>query len=137
MTKLILKRFCAYPNDGGTFGQLWFESSPDKKWWTVEKPWKNNEPSVSCIPPGIYKLRLGTFMAGGGYKDLEFVHVPGRENIEIHRANKHTELKGCIAPGRVISLDTQMVGESRLALDEILSFIVDDSDLWIDITWAI
>lgn len=136
MKLLTVTRFCTAPDDMGTFGILTIDAAPDRKWYTVERPWKNNEPGVSCIPTGHYKLRKGTFMAGGGYPDLELVDVPGRANIEVHAANYAKELKGCIAPGKALNLSQWMVAHSRDALDEILMVCGDDDDLALAVQWS-
>ena len=136
MKLLTLTRFCAAPDDQGTFGVLTIDSAPDARWFTVERPWKANEPGISCIPTGLYKLRHGTFDAGGGYPDLEFVDVPGRAFIEIHRANNASQLKGCIAPGKSLNLSNWMVLDSTKALNEILAEIAGDDDIAISVQWS-
>lgn len=127
MKRLVLKRFVS--NADGTFGRMWLEGNPSTWWFTMEKPWMDNKPSISCIPPGEYKLRHGTFAHGGGYPDLEFVEVDGRENIEIHAANFPKELKGCIAPGKGMSTTGWAISESRKALAEILEAINGDPQM--------
>lgn len=66
--------------------------------WTVERPWVNNEPGVSCIPEGMYELE---FVSGLHKKGAEWVvqNVPGRSAIEFHVANRSSELRGCISLG--------------------------------------
>lgn len=62
---------------------------------TLENPWRNNQPFVSCIPAGWYYVRLGTFK--GQYDDLEVLPPPpGRSGIEIHAGNTEEETEGCI-----------------------------------------
>ena len=88
-----LQRFAYTPM--GAFGKLrvgLFEC------YTVERPWKQNRPNVSCIPSGVYELKLGRYHRGG-YDAYEVLDVPERELIKIHKANLATEVLGCIAPG--------------------------------------
>jgi hypothetical protein len=62
---------------------------------TLERPWLNNKPFVSCVPPDSYIVdrdKTGRFQ---WYKLRE---VTGRSFIEIHLANKADQLEGCIAP---------------------------------------
>jgi len=127
-----LARWCAHAD--ATLGTLRLVDST-LSWATIERPWKENEPGVSCIPTGAYALRRGTFMAGGGYPDLEFVDVPGRQNIEIHAANWARELRGCIAPGKAHALGDLSVRHSKDALAEILAAIGDDMEIAIAIRW--
>jgi len=67
---------------------------------TVERPWKNNKPSESAIPPGKYPLKLGRYNKGG-YAAYELV-MPAdspRDLIKIHKANTMDQLLGCIGVG--------------------------------------
>jgi hypothetical protein len=129
MMLLTLNRFCHAPDGAGVFGTLTIDSAPEKRWFTVERPWRNNEAYVSCIPLGLYRLRHGTFQRGGGYPDLELVEVPGRSAIEIHAANFARELNGCIAVGKGLNLSRWMITESRKALRELLAVIGNEQDL--------
>ena len=84
------------PTCDGLFGVL---SVGDFRCFTVERPWYNNAPNISCIPEGEYRLVLGRYNAGG-YPAYEFVDVPGRSLIKIHAANLASQIQGCIAPGQ-------------------------------------
>ena len=37
-----------------TLGNLYYND--ELICYTIELPWKNNQKSISCIPPGLYKL---------------------------------------------------------------------------------
>jgi hypothetical protein len=73
---------------------------------TLELPWKNNEPQISCIPEGKYKV-VRRFSQK--YKDhMHVTDVEGRSFILIHwgnyagSANPKTgipDIKGCILIG--------------------------------------
>ena len=63
---------------------------------TLELPWLNNTPSVSCIPVGKYfaykrKKASGTV--------IELIDVPNRTYIQIHPGNYTRQIEGCILPG--------------------------------------
>ncbi len=65
---------------------------------TLELPWKDNLPDISCIPGGVYafeKWHSPTFHTAV----FRILYVPGRSNILIHPANFVRQLRGCIAPG--------------------------------------
>lgn len=64
---------------------------------TIELPWKENEPQVSCIPEGRYEL---VKRYSPKFKwHIIVKDVPNRALILIHPANDALkELKGCIAP---------------------------------------
>jgi Family of unknown function (DUF5675) len=64
---------------------------------TIELPWRNNEPRISCIPEGEYKL-IKRYSPHFKWH-LQVLDVPGRDLILMHPANDAVkELKGCIAP---------------------------------------
>ena len=86
-----------------TFGVLTFD---DFKCYTIERPWLNNKPMVSCIPSGDYYVhsydspRFGSsvIIYGGTvspYPDPNYV----RSGILIHPANIAGDLSGCIGLG--------------------------------------
>lgn len=65
--------------------------------YTIELPWLNNKPTVSCIPEGRYRIKMRYSLKHKTHMQLE--GVSGRDLILIHPANDAVkELKGCIAP---------------------------------------
>lgn len=65
--------------------------------FTIELPWNNNTPRLSCIPEGTYPL-VKRF-SKPFKQHLLVQRVPGRSFILIHPANNALrELQGCIAP---------------------------------------
>ncbi|WP_340152415.1 DUF5675 family protein [uncultured Marivirga sp.] len=79
----------------GTNGSLRYGS--EKICHTIELPWKENQPFISCIPEGKYLLEKRITHERGFHLILK--SVPGRSWILIHPANDaRTELEGCIAP---------------------------------------
>ena len=86
----------AYPKQDYIIGRLSIDFEPLCN--TLELPWRDNAPNVSCIPPGRYQVYL-TYSPKFG-RDLPLVTgVPGRSGIRFHRANWPREIQGCIAPG--------------------------------------
>jgi hypothetical protein len=88
----------------GTNGKLYNNNS--LQCFTIELPWKDNQPKVSCIPEGRYELkqryspRFSEHLLICGVKDRSF--------ILIHPANNASkELRGCIAPV------TKLTGQGR------------------------
>lgn len=84
---------------GGTNGVLYMAAGPLKVTIckTIELPWRNNEPQVSCIPEGKYPVKMRWSKKFGQHMSLE--EVEGRSGILIHPANNALkELRGCIAP---------------------------------------
>jgi hypothetical protein len=66
--------------------------------YTLELPWKGNQPGISCIPTGQYQAKR---FFSPTFRQIvwRLEQVPGREGILIHPANRAAELKGCIAVG--------------------------------------
>jgi hypothetical protein len=65
---------------------------------TLERPWKNNQPNVSCIPTGTYQVEW-TFSPKFARYTYEIKNVPGRTGIRIHTGNYFYQIQGCILPG--------------------------------------
>jgi hypothetical protein len=137
MQTLILRR-TTY-SDAGTVGYLYRGRIP--VCYTLELPWRDNAPGISCIPPGSYRgeyEREGTEVdteapyqvrhlersASGKYLDVyHVIDVPGRSGILIHRGNfagdrtlgMRSDVLGCILPGRRIGR-LPVVGGLQLAV---------------------
>ncbi len=111
-----------------TFGKLylpWLKVQPDI--YTIELPWKDNEPDVSCIPAGIYTLKSYNSVK---HKDVwEYQDIPNRVYCLLHPANyacnvKDTEghiihlneLEGCTAVGFGIDESVPMITRSQDAM---------------------
>jgi hypothetical protein len=104
MTEYILERFCDN-EQMGAFGRLL--KSGVQVAYTVEQPYRDNKPFVSCVPAGRYELvpfnspKYGRTVAlrnhaiGVGVNKGDSV----RYACLIHAANRATELQGCIALG--------------------------------------
>lgn len=105
---------------GGTNGKLYINGV--FQCFTIELPWLNNEPRISCVPEGEYLLQK-RFSSHLGRHFL-VTSVPGRGLILIHAANDALlELKGCIAPVTSL-LEKPGTGlQSKLALCKIYALI--------------
>lgn len=64
---------------------------------TLELPWLNNKPQISCIPPGTYRCVRHTSEKFG--KVFRLLNVPGREGILFHAGNTARDTHGCILLG--------------------------------------
>lgn len=65
---------------------------------TLERPWKDNAPNISCIPKGTYNV-VWSFSPKFMKYTYEIQNVTGRSGIRIHPANFFFSLQGCIALG--------------------------------------
>ena len=88
---LSIERFAYTPM--GVFGRCYIAG---QELFTVERPWLNNERSISCIPEGAYTC-VPRFYNKGGYGSIEITNVPNRTNVLIHKGNTMHDLAGCIA----------------------------------------
>lgn len=125
----------------GTFGKMLF---PDGWWcYTVERPWLDNKPRVSCIPDGVYSLGLRysptvSRITRGRYQEgWEIQDVPGRTYIMVHPANWPTDLLGCMGVGKTYTelqahdgLLHKAVTHSQSTFDEVMERLAMRS------TWA-
>ncbi|MBY6105010.1 hypothetical protein KUW19_00775 [Ferrimonas balearica] len=97
-----LKLVRAY-TDWGTWGKLYLDG--EFFCYSVERPWLNNKPNVSCIPAGRYELvRHRSAKFGDCYalrnKQLGVGIYEGlRTHILIHAANTPSHVQGCIGLG--------------------------------------
>lgn len=111
--RVLLERFCAAPHT--TIGIL---TIPDEGFWcyTVENPWKDNEPYVSCIPAGWYPFRFGHYNRGD-YNAYEICDVPGRSSVKIHLGNVAQDVQGCVVLGMELGVakgDWAILGSNSL-----------------------
>ena len=88
--------------------------------WSLERPQPRYPSDYHCIPAGTYRITLYPSPHFGRLIPL-LNDVPGRSTIEIHWANKPTDLKGCIGVGTMRSADA--IWNSREKFDEIWPLI--------------
>lgn len=101
---------------------------------TMECPPKNNQQDISCILPGEY-LAEKQFSHHFGTPVWMLKNVQGREFIEIHPANRVSELKGCVALGYSLYHFTkpdEAIGDSRAAFNDFMELTQDDTQIkWV------
>lgn len=97
-------------------------------YYTVERPWLDNAPYVSCIPEGVYTLKrhdspkFKTMQdRHDGEHTWEITGVPNRSVILFHTANYATELHGCVGLGHGSMANLAGIAESRTAVAEFYS----------------
>lgn len=88
---------------------------------TIELPWRDNAPRISCIPEGRYEIRKRYSLKFKAH--FEIIDIKGRSLILIHPANEaEKELKGCVAP----VLEHTGIGKgssSRIALARLKTYL--------------
>ena len=132
--KLHLKILRADTSDHGTVGVL---AMPEFACYTIELPWRNNEPFFSCIKSGVYSAHVDKNTKIGGQYVIRFDSiVVGRSRILLHVANYagdtrlgfKSDVEGCIGVGTVLGNNgTQtMLQNSRKAMDKLIDIIGDE-----------
>ena len=125
--KITLKRIT---DDGvQTLGHLHLGNG--KVYQTLELAWKNNERQRSCIPKGTYKVRKRTSKKYAEH--FHILNVPNRDFILLHHGNYHTDILGCILPGKGLAdlnKDGRLdVTSSRQAMKELLAALPNNFEL--------
>ena len=92
---------------------------------TLENPWVDNQRNISCIPEGVYpvRLRLPRESASRDYLHLLVQEVPNRDWILFHRGNTAKDTSGCILVG--LGSQQDVVNNSRLAMDLLIKEILN------------
>lgn len=93
--QMILNRIHS-SNKYGTFGVLNVEGQPPFA-LTLEPPWEDNAPFISCIPEGEYFV--ATFNSTHFGHCFQIMDVPGRTFILFHKGNMKKDTKGCVMVG--------------------------------------
>ncbi len=121
-------------NGVGTFGEL-FDGN-ERVCVTVERDWKNNEKSVSCIPAGTYQVRRHDSPSKGDCFSLSNPNVgvtvrgpSKREHCLIHIANFVHEVIGCIGVGTCFMTSAWGVANSAKALSMLKEKYPDGFDM--------
>lgn len=100
--------------------------------YTIERKWLNNKPSVSCIPEGVYDLtptispKFGqTYCVTNSMLGVSLSGQTTRTHILFHKANKPSQLQGCIAPVSSFGImDDEWAGfNSKAAYDRFMAIL--------------
>ena len=91
---------------------------------TLENPWQDNQRNISCIPEGVYPVRLRLPRESGtrDYLHLLVQEVPNRDWILFHRGNTAKDTSGCILVG--LGTEQDVVHNSVLAMDLLIKEIL-------------
>lgn len=111
-----------------TIGRLTFDGL---QLFTLELPWRGNQPNISCVPEGTYRVTKYQSPTKGPVLLLH--DVPGRTYIEIHAGNFIRQIEGCVLVGDGLKhLDVDGVPDvtnSRAALDRLLAAVPDETTI--------
>tara|TARA_R110000823_G_C15501102_1_gene453192 strand:+ start:106 stop:501 length:396 start_codon:yes stop_codon:yes gene_type:complete len=124
-------RFAAFAEC--TIGRLYLDKEP--LYYTIERPWENNTPFVSCIPAGRYPVARVDSPSYG--KDTWLIdQVPDRTHILFHVANVAHNVQGCIGLGMGIYSNMSGVRQSRIAVEDFYDRTQDRVSEEIEITYG-
>lgn len=68
---------------------------------TLELANKNNQRNISCIPKGMYNVKMKYSLKFGNVYEIQ--DVSNRSSIYIHHGNYYTDIQGCILVGNSFS----------------------------------
>lgn len=120
-------------SNGPTFGSLVITNDGPNAFacYTLELPWLNDQPDISCIPEGIYPMIRHSSAAHPNVWKVN--NVPGRTEILIHNGNVESDSLGCIIVGYKTDPSGQVLGKPAvLESDAALSALMQFTELWPD-----
>lgn len=132
--RIELLRFCSH-EEKGTFGELFIDD--EHFCYTVESPWKDNKPFVSCVPDGQYALapfnspkysftyQLVNSQLNVYAQKAHCKRDSDRYACEFHVANYPDNVKGCIGVGEDLGAhcDKWMVTNSLVTMNKLRSVL--------------
>ena len=91
---------------------------------TLENSWQDNQRNISCIPEGVYPVRLRLPRESGtrDYIHLLVKDVKDRDYILIHIGNTAKDTSGCILVG--LGTEQDVVHNSVLAMDLLIKEVI-------------
>ena len=96
-----------------TIGRFTYEY---EDYYTIERPWKDNTPFISCIPDGVYTVERRHSVKFG--RDMWTVlDVDGRTHILLHIGNTEDDVVGCIGVSSCLYSTLTGVGRSKDAME--------------------
>lgn len=136
MKTITLQRFKTENSKIVTFGKLTFDWLPESKdVYTLELPWRDNKPFISCIPQGIYNCKR--YSSSKYPKAWQICNVPDRDRILIHAGNfasvvnlqrsYKSDTEGCILVGLGIEESIPMITRSYLAINYLLEILQNEN----------
>ena len=105
-----------------TIGELFLNG--ERMCDTLENSWQDNQRNISCIPEGIYpvRLRLPRESATRDYMHLLVKDVKDRDYILFHIGNTAKDTSGCILVG--LGSQQDFVSNSTLAMDLLIKEVI-------------
>ena len=109
----------------GTTGSLYSDDGT-LLCYTMERPWLDNAPDVSCIPTGTYPVIRHN--SPSHPQTWEITNVPNRAGILIHNGNVDFQSEGCILVGDSIGeLNGEVAVLNSVATLAMLNTVLPDT----------
>ena len=123
MKSLTLNRTTLKSDPTGTLGELILDGKIICQ--TLERPWKDNTPEISCIPTGEYLCKRVNSPKFG--ETFEITNVPNRTHILMHSGNYVTESLGCVLLGMISDRSSSYkIFKSKIARDKLMEIMKDE-----------
>ena len=123
MKHLILNRTTLQSDPTGTLGELILNGKIICQ--TLERPWKDNTPEISCIPTGEYLCKRTNSPKFG--ETFEITNVPNRTHILMHSGNYVTDSTGCVLLGMISDRSSSYkIFKSKIARDKLMEIMKDE-----------
>lgn len=121
--------------DSPTVGRLY---AGDLDLFTLELPWQDNKPNISCIPEGRYKVTLA-YSHRFQRVMPRILNVPSRDGILIHPLNEVQQTQGCVGVGMQRSDDERIIMGSKIAYGLFYQWLAEalrDGDVMVEVSYA-
>ena len=135
MKHLILNRTTLQSDPTGTLGELILNGKIICQ--TLERPWKDNQKEISCIPVGEYVCKRIISPKFG--ETFEITGVPNRTHILFHSGNDAIrDSHGCVLLGMISSRNgSYQIFKSRIARDKLMEIMKDEQEFKLTINQRI
>lgn len=101
--------------------------------YSLERPWMDNTPNISCIPAGFYHCEYKAKSNNGKLSDVyEIQNVPDRAGVLIHAGNVVTDSHGCILLGLGREIEEKKIVSSKLGMTQFIGLMGKTFDLMIE-----
>lgn len=104
-----------------------------KVYYTLERPWLDNTPEISCIPTGFYHCRYKSRSNNGKLTDVyEVLDVPDRKGVLIHTGNTVADSHGCILLAFGRDIESGKIINSRVGMADFIETAGNTFELLIE-----
>lgn len=101
--------------------------------YTLERPWQNNTPEVSCIPKGFYLCKRIVSPKFG--TTFEITNVKDRSHVLFHSGNQISDSRGCVLLGfQYNDSGAQLIiSKSKVAHEALMKLMENENEFALEI----